>query len=88
LTAKRYSVRKVFLFGGGIFSQNSGSLGQLDVGALQGRRDAHLRELLVDTMQAEEPENHTIINPAAVFGRHPRWLAERLPTFSIIAGGR
>jgi hypothetical protein len=51
----------------------------------RGRRDAYLRGLLVDAMQAEEPENHTIINPAAVFGRHARWLAEKLPTFSIIA---
>ncbi len=63
--------------------------GQVDVGALQGRSDAYLKELLVDTMQAEEPENDTIHRPCRrVRQAPPRWLAERLPTLSVIASGR
>ena len=51
----------------------------------RGRRDAYLMRLVLDALQAEEPENHTIVNPAAVFGRHARWLAKNLPAFSVIA---
>ena len=51
----------------------------------RGRRDAYAKRLMVEVLEAAEPENRTIVNPAAVFGRHARWPARRLPTFSVVA---
>ena len=51
----------------------------------RGRRDAYAMRILVEVLKAQQPENHTIVNPAAVFGRHARWLARNLPRFSVIA---
>jgi hypothetical protein len=51
----------------------------------RGRRDAYAKRLLVEALLAEPFERRTIVNPAAVFGRHARWLASRLPDFSVVA---
>jgi len=51
----------------------------------RGRRDAYAKRLLVEVMQTEGAATGTIVNPAAVFGRHARWLASRLPACEVIA---
>lgn len=51
----------------------------------RGRRDAYARKLLVDVLKVTEPTDRAIVNPAAVFGRHARWIARRLPAFSVLA---
>lgn len=51
----------------------------------RGRRDSYARRLLVDALLAEPSGHRTIVNPAAVFGRHARWLASRLPEHSVVA---
>ncbi len=51
----------------------------------RGRRDAYAKRLLIAALMAEPSDSRTIVNLAAVFGRHARWLACRLPEFSVVA---
>ena len=58
-----------------------------DIGLLfRGRRDAHLKKIIVKLVKAYEQENGNkiIVNPACVIGRHTRDLASRLPHFRVI----
>ncbi|UCG34493.1 MAG: hypothetical protein JSU68_07590 [Phycisphaerales bacterium] len=50
----------------------------------RGRRDVYLRNLVVTHVPQHETENRLIINPAAVEGRHARWLAHELPAYEVV----
>lgn len=45
----------------------------------RGRRDAHLRNIIVQFFSNQDDGDNIIVNPACVFGRHARNLASRLP---------
>ena len=49
------------------------------------RKDAYIRRLIVDTLTGFGTEHRVIVNPAAVEGRHARFLARDMPQFEIIA---
>jgi len=51
---------------------------------LKGRRDAYLKNIIVQLVTAHDAGNNTIVNPACVIGRHTRDLASRLPRFRVI----
>ena len=58
-----------------------------DIGLLfRGRRDTHLKKIIVKLVKAYEQKNGNkiIVNPACVIGRHTRDLASRLPHFRVI----
>jgi len=50
----------------------------------KGRRDAYLKNIIVQLVTAHNDGNNTIVNPACVIGRHTRHLASRLPRFRVI----
>ncbi|MHC4697286.1 MAG: hypothetical protein ACYTFA_11135 [Planctomycetota bacterium] len=50
----------------------------------RGKRDAHLKNIIVQLITAHDRGDNTVVNPACVFGRHTRDLASRLPLFRAI----
>ncbi len=50
----------------------------------RGRRDAYLRNIIVQELADHESGNMTIVNPACVFGRDACDLAARLPNIKVI----
>ena len=50
----------------------------------RGRRDAYLRYLIVTHVPQHDTGARLIINPAAVDGRHARWLAHKLPAHEVV----
>jgi hypothetical protein len=50
----------------------------------RGKRDAHLKNIIVQLLTAHDRADNTIVNPACVFGRHTRDLALRLPACRTI----
>ncbi len=50
----------------------------------RGRRDAYLRQLIVDCVTQEKAGDHLIVNPATVAGVHAGWLARVLPAFEVV----
>jgi hypothetical protein len=51
---------------------------------LKGKRDAYLKDIIVQLVTAHNDSDKTIVNPACVAGRHTRDLASRLPRFKVI----
>jgi hypothetical protein len=51
----------------------------------RGKRDQHLRSIIVRLVAAYDRGNKTIVNPACAAARHARDLAARLPDFRVIA---
>ncbi|MBI5865301.1 MAG: hypothetical protein HZB38_12485 [Planctomycetes bacterium] len=51
----------------------------------RGKRDAYLRDIIVQQMSRDVGQERTIVNPACVFGRHARDLARRLREHRLIA---
>ena len=51
----------------------------------RGRRDAFLKQVIVQLLASRVSQQTTIINPACVFGRHACDLAGQLPHASVIA---
>jgi len=50
----------------------------------KGRRDAYLKNIIVQLLSAHDTENNTIVNSACVTAKHTRDLASRLPHFNVI----
>ena len=50
----------------------------------RGRRDAHLRDVIVQVLDERDGAETTIVNPACVFGRHACDLASRLASSKVI----
>lgn len=52
---------------------------------LRGKRDAHLKRIVVRLLTARDRDSGIIVNPACVMGRHARDLASRLRCYRVIA---
>jgi len=50
----------------------------------RGKRDTYLKHLLLRHLRNSAYQSRTIVNPAAVFGRHARALARDLPEYEVI----
>jgi len=50
----------------------------------RGRRDEHLKDIIVQLLAGRDRSGATVVNPACVFGRHGRDLASRLATLEVV----
>lgn len=51
----------------------------------RGKKDAHLKNIIVELVTGNKDSNKLIVNPICVLGRHAQNLALRLPEYKIIA---
>jgi hypothetical protein len=52
--------------------------------SLRGKRDAHLRRLIIAYVPGHDSGRRLIVNPATVLGRHARALAHALPDYDVV----
>ena len=52
---------------------------------MKGRRDAYLRDIIINCARLTNQPNRLIVNVAAVYGGNARLLAQALPQFEVLA---